>query len=67
MCVTRFAPRDEVFGSRGEKFGAYAEFACIVDGRNSMTDHDVDLERVGRDLGVLRTWEQVVIADEDAE
>jgi NADPH:quinone reductase-like Zn-dependent oxidoreductase len=27
--VTRFAPGDEVFGSRGEKFGAYAEFACI--------------------------------------
>lgn len=27
--VTRFAPGDEVFGSRGEKFGAYAEFACV--------------------------------------
>lgn len=27
--VTRFAPGDEVFGSRGEEFGAYAEFACI--------------------------------------
>jgi NADPH:quinone reductase-like Zn-dependent oxidoreductase len=27
--VTRFAPGDEVFGSRGAKFGAYAEFACV--------------------------------------
>lgn len=27
--VTRFAPGDAVFGSRGEKFGAYAEFACV--------------------------------------
>jgi NADPH:quinone reductase-like Zn-dependent oxidoreductase len=28
--VTRFAPGDEVFGSRGDKFGAYAEFACVA-------------------------------------
>ena len=28
--VTRFAPGDEVFGSRGEKFGGYAEFACVA-------------------------------------
>ena len=27
--VTRFVPGDQVFGSRGEKFGAYAEFACV--------------------------------------
>jgi NADPH:quinone reductase-like Zn-dependent oxidoreductase len=27
--VTRFAPGEEVFGSRGDKFGAYAEFACV--------------------------------------
>jgi NADPH:quinone reductase-like Zn-dependent oxidoreductase len=27
--VTRFAPGDEVFGSRGNKFGAYAELACV--------------------------------------
>ena len=27
--VTRFAPGDQVFGSRGDKFGAYAEFACV--------------------------------------
>jgi NADPH:quinone reductase-like Zn-dependent oxidoreductase len=27
--VTRFAPGDEVFGSRGDKFGAYAELACV--------------------------------------
>ena len=29
--VTRFAPGDLVFGSRGEKFGAYAEFACVAE------------------------------------
>ena len=28
--VTRFAPGDEVFGSRGDKFGGYAEFACVA-------------------------------------
>ena len=27
--VTRFAPGDEVFGSRGAKFGGYAEFVCV--------------------------------------
>jgi len=27
--VTRFAPGDQVFGSRGNKFGAYAELACV--------------------------------------
>jgi len=29
--VSRFAPGDEVFGSRGEKFGGYAEFACVAE------------------------------------
>jgi NADPH:quinone reductase-like Zn-dependent oxidoreductase len=29
--VTRFAPGDLVFGSRGDKFGAYAEFACVAE------------------------------------
>jgi NADPH:quinone reductase-like Zn-dependent oxidoreductase len=29
--VTRFAPGDEVFGSRGDKFGGYAEFACVAE------------------------------------
>jgi NADPH:quinone reductase-like Zn-dependent oxidoreductase len=29
--VTHFAPGDEVFGSRGEKFGAHAEFACVAE------------------------------------
>jgi NADPH2:quinone reductase len=29
--VTRFAPGDLVFGSRGEKFGGYAEFACVAE------------------------------------
>ncbi|HEV8396792.1 MAG TPA: NAD(P)-dependent alcohol dehydrogenase [Vicinamibacterales bacterium] len=29
--VTRFAPGDPVFGSRGDKFGAHAEFACVAE------------------------------------
>jgi NADPH:quinone reductase-like Zn-dependent oxidoreductase len=29
--VTRFAPGDRVFGSRGDKFGAHAEFACVAE------------------------------------
>jgi NADPH:quinone reductase-like Zn-dependent oxidoreductase len=29
--VTRFGPGDLVFGSRGDKFGAHAEFACIAE------------------------------------
>lgn len=29
--VTRFAPGDRVFGSRGEKFGGYAEFASVAE------------------------------------
>jgi NADPH:quinone reductase-like Zn-dependent oxidoreductase len=27
--VTRFAPGDAVYGARGEKFVAHAEFACV--------------------------------------
>jgi NADPH:quinone reductase-like Zn-dependent oxidoreductase len=27
--VTRFAPGDQVYGARGDKFGAHAEFACV--------------------------------------
>ena len=30
-CVTRFAPGDHTFGSRGDKFGAHAEFACVAE------------------------------------
>jgi NADPH:quinone reductase-like Zn-dependent oxidoreductase len=29
--VTRFAHGDPVFGSRGDKFGAHAEFACVAE------------------------------------
>jgi NADPH:quinone reductase-like Zn-dependent oxidoreductase len=29
--VTRFVPGDQVFGSRGDKFGAYAELACVAE------------------------------------
>jgi NADPH:quinone reductase-like Zn-dependent oxidoreductase len=29
--VTRFAPGDQVFGSRGDKFGGYAELACVAE------------------------------------
>lgn len=29
--VTRFAPRDEVFGASGFKFGAHAEYLCVAE------------------------------------
>ena len=29
--VTKFAPGDQVFGSRGDKFGAHAEYACVAE------------------------------------
>jgi len=29
--VTRFAPGDAVYGARGNKFAAHAEFACVAD------------------------------------
>jgi NADPH:quinone reductase-like Zn-dependent oxidoreductase len=29
--VTRFAPGDAVYGARGEKFAAHAEFACVAE------------------------------------
>ena len=29
--VTRFAAGDQIFGSRGNKFGAHAEFACVAE------------------------------------
>ena len=29
--VTRFAPGDQVFGSRAQKFGGYAELACVAE------------------------------------
>ncbi|HET9268991.1 MAG TPA: NAD(P)-dependent alcohol dehydrogenase [Vicinamibacterales bacterium] len=42
--VRRFAPGDQVFGSRGEKFGAYAEFACVAeDGYLALKPHNVTL------------------------
>jgi hypothetical protein len=35
----------------------------IVDGRNIMTDHDVDLVALGRRRGILRPWEQLLEED----
>ena len=35
--VTRFAPGDRVFGSTGLRFGAYAEYVCVADGK--MVEH----------------------------
>ena len=29
--VTKFTPGDQVFGSRGDKFGAHAEYACVAE------------------------------------
>jgi len=43
--VTRFAPGDEVFGSRGDRFGAYAEFVCVAENRwLSRKPHNMTLE-----------------------
>ena len=41
--VTRFAPGDAVYGARGNKFAAHAEFACVAeDGFLAKArDHDV--------------------------
>jgi len=50
-------------GHEPANVGAY----YIVDGSNIMTNHDVDLERLGCDLDVLDEWEQVVVADEEAK
>jgi len=30
--VTKFAPGEQIFGSRGDKFGAHAEYACVAEG-----------------------------------
>jgi NADPH:quinone reductase-like Zn-dependent oxidoreductase len=35
--VTRFAPGDRVFGSTGLRFGAYADYLCVADGK--MVEH----------------------------
>jgi NADPH:quinone reductase-like Zn-dependent oxidoreductase len=43
--VSRFAPGDQVFGSRGEKFGGYAELACVAeDGFLAMKPATLTLE-----------------------
>jgi NADPH:quinone reductase-like Zn-dependent oxidoreductase len=44
--VTRFAPGDQVFGSRGDKFGGYAELACVrEDGFLAMKPANLTLEQ----------------------
>jgi NADPH:quinone reductase-like Zn-dependent oxidoreductase len=35
--VTRFAPGDRVFGTTGLRFGAYADYVCVADGK--MVEH----------------------------
>jgi NADPH:quinone reductase-like Zn-dependent oxidoreductase len=43
--VTKFAPGDQVFGSRGDKFGAHAEYACVAeDGFLARKPANMDLE-----------------------
>jgi NADPH:quinone reductase-like Zn-dependent oxidoreductase len=46
--VTRFAPGDRVFGSRGDKFGAHAEFACVAeDGFLAIKPANMTFEEAG--------------------
>lgn len=40
----------------GDNVGEY----YIVDGRQIMTDHDVDLKALATELGVIHPWERVV-------
>jgi hypothetical protein len=35
----------------------------IVDENNLMTDHDVDLVALGREMGAIRPWERLVEQD----
>jgi NADPH:quinone reductase-like Zn-dependent oxidoreductase len=39
--VTKFKPGDEVFGSTGFGFGAYAEYVCILEDANSADDGSI--------------------------
>jgi NADPH:quinone reductase-like Zn-dependent oxidoreductase len=46
--VTKFAPGDQVFGSRGDKFGAHAEYACVAeDGFLAPKPATMSLEEAG--------------------
>jgi NADPH:quinone reductase-like Zn-dependent oxidoreductase len=43
--VMKFAPGDQVFGSRGDKFGAHAEYACVAeDGFLALKPANMSLE-----------------------
>lgn len=46
--VTRFAPGDEVYGARGDRFAAHAEFACVrEDGFLSRKPASMTFEEAG--------------------
>jgi NADPH:quinone reductase-like Zn-dependent oxidoreductase len=43
--ITRFAPGDEVFGSRGDRFGAHAELVCVAENKwLARKPHNMTLE-----------------------
>jgi len=50
--------------NRGRQHLGYGGVYYVVDQNRNVTTVDVDLETVGKELGVLHPWERVV-ADED--
>jgi hypothetical protein len=51
---------------RPERFGpAFVGKYYILDGRNIMTDHNVDIVKMAKELGAIRPWEQLIEEEED--
>ena len=51
---------ERLLANRGGHDLAHVGRYYIVDGRNLMKYHDVDLEAVERELGVMRSWEHLI-------
>ena len=57
---------ERLFANRGRHhlgYGTNVGDYYTVDGRQIMTDHDVKLEALAKELGVIRPWERVVYED----